>query len=84
MTSGGAKPTVIGVLIAVPGSDWKGSLANPEDEKTSVDSVATSSGPFAVPVGIDVKGAAVGQIVQTLPWLTRRKEVRRLRLPSRW
>ena len=69
LTSGGVKPAVIGVLIAVPPSDWKGSLANPEDEKAYVESVAKTAGPFSVPVGVDVKGAAVGQIVEGLPWL---------------
>jgi hypothetical protein len=69
MTGGGVKPVVVGVLIAVPPSDWKGSLLNPEDEKKYLDSVAKTAGPFAVPVGIDVKGAAVGQIVASLPEL---------------
>jgi hypothetical protein len=63
------KPVVVGVLIAVPPSDWKGSLLNPADEKKYVDSVARTAGPFTVPVGIDVKGAAVGSIVAGLPEL---------------
>ncbi|MEU4290145.1 hypothetical protein AB0E63_18145 [Kribbella sp. NPDC026596] len=69
MTGGGVKPVVVGVLIAVPPSDWKGSLLNPADEKKYVDSVARTAGPFTVPVGIDVKGAAVGSIVAGLPEL---------------
>jgi hypothetical protein len=58
MTAGGSKPAVIGLLIAVPPSDWKGSLLNPADAKAFTDSVAKAAGRFAVPVGIDVKGAA--------------------------
>ena len=62
-------PVVVGVLIAVPPSDWKGSLLDPADAQEFVDSVARTAGPFAVPVGIDVKGAAVGSIVGGLPEL---------------
>ncbi|TCM35292.1 hypothetical protein [Kribbella sp. VKM Ac-2568] len=58
MTAGGRKPAVIGLLIAIPPSDWKGSLLNPADVTAFVDSVNKTSGRFAVPVGIDVKGAA--------------------------
>lgn len=71
MTAGGKKPAVIGLLIAIPPSDWKGSLLNAADETAFVDSVDKSAGRFAVPVGIDVKGAAgysmTGGIPEMLP-----------------
>lgn len=71
MTAGGEKPTVIGLLIAIPPSDWKGSLLNPDDEKAFVESADKTAGRFAVPVGIDVKGAAgyplTGGIPEMLP-----------------
>jgi len=58
MTGGGTKPQVVGVLVAVPPEDRKGSLLNPEDAKSFADSVSESAGTFEVPVGIDIKGAA--------------------------
>ncbi|TCN35569.1 hypothetical protein EV644_115133 [Kribbella orskensis] len=71
MTAGGKKPAVIGLLIAIPPSDWKGTLLNPADVKAFVDSVDQTAGRFAVPVGIDVKGAAgysmTGGIPEMLP-----------------
>ena len=72
MTRGGSKPAVIGFLFALPSSDWKGSLLNPADEKSFLDSVSKTAGRFPVPVGIDVKGGAGLAITQEIsgvqPW----------------
>jgi hypothetical protein len=62
MTANGTKPQVLGLLFAIPAEDWKGSLLNPEDEKSFAESVAKSAGRFEVPVGIDIKGGAAYQI----------------------
>jgi len=38
--------------------DWKGSLLNPKDVDQLAASISKSAGTFAVPVGLDFKGAA--------------------------
>ena len=57
MTRAG-KPPVVGFLQVIPAEDWKGSLLNPEDVDQLADSISKSAGTFAVPVGLDFKGAA--------------------------
>jgi hypothetical protein len=58
LTVGGTKPQLLGMLIAIPPEDWKGSLLDPEDAKSFADSVSKSAGTFKVPVAIDPKGGA--------------------------
>jgi len=58
---------VVGFVMAVPGEDWKGSLLDPADEKAFVDSVSKSAGRFAVPVGVDINGAAAGMFASGIP-----------------
>ena len=84
MTAGGKKPAVIGLLIAIPPSDSKGSLLNPEDEKAFVDSVDKSAGRFAVPVGIDVKGAAGYPLTGGIPEMLPSEPDYQTRWRSRW
>src|SRR6266498_2621118 len=57
MTRAG-KPPVVGFLLVMPPEDWKGSLLNPKDVDQLAASVSKSAGTFAVPVGLDFKGAA--------------------------
>jgi hypothetical protein len=64
LTHGGVKPLVIGMLIAVPGDDWKGSLLDPDDAASFAREAAAKAGTFPVPVAIDIKGAAGYQITQ--------------------
>jgi hypothetical protein len=64
LTRGGVKPQVIGILIAIPGPDWKGSLLDPDDAASFATEAAKSAGTFPVPVAIDIKGAATDQITQ--------------------
>jgi hypothetical protein len=60
-TGNGTRPHVYGLLSSVPAPEWKGSLANPEDEKRFVNEVSAAAGAFPVPVGIDIKGAVAGE-----------------------
>ncbi|GAA4563591.1 hypothetical protein GCM10023176_07830 [Micromonospora coerulea] len=64
LTQGGVRPRVIGMLVAVPPPDWKGSLLNPADAASFADEASKAAGPFPVPVGVDIKGAAGYQISQ--------------------
>jgi hypothetical protein len=64
LTHGGVKPQVIGMLIAVPAPDWKGSLLDPTDAASFAREAAAKAGTFPVPVAIDIKGAAGYQITQ--------------------
>jgi hypothetical protein len=57
LTADGHKPQVLGMLVALPSPDWQGSLLNPEDAQSLADTVSKAVGSFAVPVGIDFKGA---------------------------
>jgi hypothetical protein len=57
MTQAG-KPPVVGFLVVMPPEDWKGSLLNPKDVDQLAASISKSAGTFAVPVGLDFKGAA--------------------------
>ena len=57
MTRAG-KPPVVGFLLVMPPEDWKGSLLNPKDVDQLAASISKSAGTFAVPVGLDFKGAA--------------------------
>ena len=57
MTQAG-KPPVLGFLLVMPPEDWKGSLLNPKDVDQLAASISKSAGTFAVPVGLDFKGAA--------------------------
>jgi hypothetical protein len=66
LTHGGVKPQVIGLLIAIPPADWKGSLLNPSDAASFADQAAQAAGRFPVPVGIDIKGATGYQITQAV------------------
>lgn len=59
---GGTKPQLLGLLIAIPPEDWKGSLLDPDDAKSFTDSVSKSAGTFKIPVAIDPKGGAAYQI----------------------
>jgi hypothetical protein len=65
LTAGGHQPQVVGMLIAPPSPDWQGSLLNPEDARSLADAVSKSAGSFAVPVGIDFKGAASWPLTST-------------------
>ena len=56
MTGRGRSPRVLGLLTAVPGGDFKGTLLNPGDAAAYVASVARAQQPFFVPVGVDIKG----------------------------
>ncbi|TDO46152.1 hypothetical protein EV643_1114 [Kribbella sp. VKM Ac-2527] len=58
LSGGGTKPQLLGMLIAIPPEDWKGSLLDPEDAKAFADSVSKAAGTFKIPVAIDPKGAA--------------------------
>jgi outer membrane lipoprotein-sorting protein len=62
LTGGGTKPQLLGMLIAIPPENWKGSLLDPEDAKSFADSVSKSAGTFKIPVAIDPKGGAGYQI----------------------
>jgi len=53
---------MVGLLIAVPPSDWKGSLLNPADRRSLAAQVSNQAGSFPVPVAIDFKGAAATPI----------------------
>ncbi|WP_406081263.1 hypothetical protein [Micromonospora sp. NBC_00858] len=64
LTQGGVRPRVIGMLVAVPPADWKGSLLNPADAASLAEEASKAAGPFPVPVGVDIKGAAGYQISQ--------------------
>ena len=64
LTQGGVKPRVIGMLIAVPPPDWKGSLLNPTDAASFAEEASQAAGRFPVPVGVDIKGAAGYEITQ--------------------
>ncbi|MFG2109841.1 hypothetical protein [Micromonospora chersina] len=64
LTQGGVRPRVIGLLVAVPPPDWKGSLLNPADAASFAAEASKAAGPFPVPVGVDIKGAAGYQISQ--------------------
>jgi hypothetical protein len=66
LTHGGVKPQVIGLLIAIPSADWKGSLLNPSDATSFADQASQAAGRFRVPVGIDIKGATGLQITQAV------------------
>ena len=57
MTQAG-KPPVLGFLLVMPPEDWKGSLLNPKEVNQLAASISKSAGTFAVPVGLDFKGAA--------------------------
>ena len=57
MTQAG-KPPLLGFLLVMPPEDWKGSLLNPKDVDQLAASISKSAGTFAVPVGLDFKGAA--------------------------
>jgi hypothetical protein len=61
MTRAG-KPPVVGLLLVVPPKDWKGSLLNGDDLDQLASSASKSAGKFAVPVGLDFKGTAAGQM----------------------
>ncbi|MFU8876330.1 hypothetical protein [Micromonospora sp. SL4-19] len=58
LTQGGVRPRVIGMLVAVPPPDWKGSLLNPTDAASFAEETSKAAGAFPVPVGVDIKGAA--------------------------
>jgi hypothetical protein len=53
---------VVGLLIAIPPPDWKGSLLNPVDRRSLAAEVSARAGSFPVPVAIDFKGAAAAPI----------------------
>jgi hypothetical protein len=62
LTAGGVRPQVIGMLIAIPPADWKGTLDNAQDAASLAEQVSQAAGRFPVPVAVDVKGAAAYQI----------------------
>lgn len=64
ITQGGVRPRVIAMLVAIPPPDWKGSLLNPADATSFAEEASQAAGPFPVPVGVDIKGAAGYQISQ--------------------
>jgi outer membrane lipoprotein-sorting protein len=64
MTEGGVKPQVIGMLIAIPPADWKGSLLDAADAASFAEEVSKTAGRFPVPVAVDIKGAAGYQITE--------------------
>jgi hypothetical protein len=53
---------ILGLLIAIPPPDWKGSLLNPADRRSLAAQVSNQAGSFPVPVAIDFKGAAATPI----------------------
>ena len=57
MTRAGKAP-LVGFLLVMPPENWKGSLLNPKDVDQLAASISKSAGTFAVPVGLDFKGAA--------------------------
>ena len=59
---GGVLPPTFVLLDAVPPPGWKGSLLNAADEKRLIAQVSAGAGTFTVPVGIDIKGAAAGEL----------------------
>jgi hypothetical protein len=61
MTRAG-KPPVVGLLLVVPPKGWKGSLLNRNDLDRLANSASESAGKFAVPVGLDFKGAAASEM----------------------
>lgn len=65
MTARGSKPQLLGLLFAIPSKDWKGSLLKSGDAKSFIASVSKAAGTFNIPVGIDIKGNAGGQITTT-------------------
>jgi len=53
---------VVGLLIAIPPPDWKGSLLNPADRRSLAAEISNQAGSFPVPVAIDFKGTAATPI----------------------
>jgi hypothetical protein len=53
---------VLGLLIAIPPPDWKGSLLNPADRRSLAAEISNRAGAFPVPVAIDFKGATATPI----------------------
>lgn len=64
LTKDGVKPRVIGLLIATPPRDWKGSLLNPSDAASFAEEASKAAGRFPVPVAVDIKGAVGYQIAE--------------------
>lgn len=62
VTRNGNVPPVVGMLNAVPPAGWKGTLLNAQDVASFTKSVSKTVGTFAVPVGIDIKGAAASEL----------------------
>ena len=62
LTRNGTMPPVVAMLNAVPPDGWTGSLLNDEDAAAFTKSVSKTVGTFAVPVGIDIKGAAASEL----------------------
>jgi hypothetical protein len=64
LTQGGVRPQMIGMLIAIPPADWKGTLLNPQDAASFAEQVSQAAGRFRVPVAVDIKGSAAYQITE--------------------
>jgi hypothetical protein len=64
LSDGGVRPQVIGMLVAIPPADWKGTLDNPRDAAAFAAQVSQAAGQFPVPVAVDVKGGAAYQITE--------------------
>ena len=62
VTRNGTRPPVVAMLNAVPPDGWTGTLLNDEDVAAFIRSVSKTAGTFAVPVGIDIKGAAASEL----------------------
>jgi len=62
LTRNGTGPPVVAMLNAVPPAGWKGTLLNEQDAAAFAASVSKTAGRFAVPVGIDIKGAAASEL----------------------
>ncbi|QGN58886.1 hypothetical protein [Nostocoides sp. HKS02] len=60
-TGNGTHPHVYGLLNAIPGPNWKGSLLNPKDVTRFDAETSAQVGTMPVPVGIDIKGGAAGE-----------------------
>jgi hypothetical protein len=59
---GGVLPRTFVLMAAIPPPGWKGSLLHAADEKRFIAQVSAGAGTFAVPVGIDIKGAAAADL----------------------
>ena len=62
VTRNGTVPPVVAMLNVVPPDGWTGTLLNAQDVAAFTKSVSKTAGTFAVPVGIDIKGAASNEL----------------------